>query len=118
MLCYSSERICGHRNESCDETQCVVGAQVNDLVQSFDFAVVEQCYQYSECSNYDPFIRANKAVLIAEYRTWNTVKQYCNAARVGKYSLVKKGGNKRDGSATGYDVTAFPWCSCSIGKCF
>eukprot|EP00884_Botryococcus_braunii_P011144 jgi/Botrbrau1/2002/Bobra.0052s0042.2 len=94
------------------------GDQVQDLVQSFDFAVVEQCYQYSECNSFDPFIRANKAVLIAEYRVWNTVKQSCAAATRAKYSLVKKGGNKRDGSAVGYDVRAFPWCSCSIGKCY
>jgi hypothetical protein len=38
------------------------------VVQAFDFAVVEQCYEYSECDSYRPFVTANKAVFIVEYK--------------------------------------------------
>jgi len=41
--------------------------QVSELVDYFDFSVTEQCYQYSECSSYSPFISANKPVFNAEY---------------------------------------------------
>jgi hypothetical protein len=42
--------------------------QVNDLVDDFDFAVNEQCFQYEECDLLAPFIDQGKAVLNAEYR--------------------------------------------------
>jgi hypothetical protein len=41
--------------------------QVHALLPSFDFAVVEQCFQYDECDLYEPFVAAGKAVLEAEY---------------------------------------------------
>lgn len=41
--------------------------QVGQLVQYFDFAVNEQCYEYSECGVYSSFTRQNKAVFNAEY---------------------------------------------------
>lgn len=41
--------------------------QVGQLVQYFDFAVNEQCYEYSECGVYSPFTQRNKAVFNAEY---------------------------------------------------
>jgi len=41
--------------------------QVEDLVDGFDFAVVEECFSYEECGRYSPFVRAGKAVFIAEY---------------------------------------------------
>lgn len=41
--------------------------QVEDLVDYFDFAVNEQCFEYNECDRLQPFIDANKAVLNAEY---------------------------------------------------
>lgn len=44
------------------------------VMQAHDFAVVEQCYEYNECDAYQPFIAANKAVFIVEYKgtasTW------------------------------------------------
>jgi hypothetical protein len=43
-------------------------AQINDLVDDFDFAVNEQCFQYNECDALKPFINQNKAVLNAEYK--------------------------------------------------
>jgi hypothetical protein len=41
--------------------------QVADLVEAFDFAVVEQCLAYDECDVYRPFVDAGKAVLHVEY---------------------------------------------------
>lgn len=41
--------------------------QIDDLVSYFDFAVNEQCFEYSECSTVVPFITAGKPVLNAEY---------------------------------------------------
>ena len=43
--------------------------QVMQLVDYFDFAVNEQCFQYNECDLLDVFIQNNKAVLNAEYRS-------------------------------------------------
>lgn len=42
--------------------------QIIDLVDEFDFAVNEQCFEYDECDLLDPFIDQGKAVLQAEYR--------------------------------------------------
>ena len=41
--------------------------QARELVGRFDFAVVEQCFQYHECGRFSPFIEAGKAVFEAEY---------------------------------------------------
>lgn len=41
--------------------------QVDALASDFDFAVNEQCFQFSECSAYANFIAAGKAVFNAEY---------------------------------------------------
>jgi hypothetical protein len=41
--------------------------QVLQLVEYFDFAVNEQCFEYDECALLAPFIEANKAVFNAEY---------------------------------------------------
>ncbi|MGH6616702.1 endo alpha-1,4 polygalactosaminidase [Sphingomonas sp.] len=41
--------------------------QVGALVTSFDFAVNEQCAQYSECDALRPFVSASKPVFNAEY---------------------------------------------------
>ncbi len=42
--------------------------QIDDLVAYFDFAVNEQCFEYSECDSLAPFINNGKAVLNAEYK--------------------------------------------------
>lgn len=38
------------------------------VFEAFDWALVEECYQYSDCDDYRPFVTANKAVVIVEYR--------------------------------------------------
>ncbi len=43
------------------------GRQVGDLVELFDFAVVEQCYRYGECDLYTPFAALGKPVYDIEY---------------------------------------------------
>lgn len=32
-----------------------------------DFAIVEQCHEYGECSSYSSFARSGKAVFVVEY---------------------------------------------------
>ena len=39
-----------------------------DTVAAFDWALNEECFQYSECNALAPFVRANKAVFQVEYR--------------------------------------------------
>jgi hypothetical protein len=62
--------------------------QVPQLVDVFDFAVNEQCYQYSECAALSPFINAGKAVFHIEYTT--SPASYCpTTTRLGLSSLLK-----------------------------
>lgn len=42
-------------------------AQVNDLVDYFDFAINEECFSWNECELLTPFVEAGKAVFGAEY---------------------------------------------------
>ncbi|MFI6324441.1 endo alpha-1,4 polygalactosaminidase [Nonomuraea sp. NPDC050556] len=42
-------------------------SQISDLVSFFDFAINEQCIQYSECGDYSQFTSAGKAVFQVEY---------------------------------------------------
>jgi len=53
--------------------------QVGKLLSAFDFAIVEQCFQYEECGLYEPFVRAGKAVFETEYEL--EPADYCEAAR-------------------------------------
>ena len=41
--------------------------QISELVNDYDFAVNEQCFEYQECDLLNPFIDNGKAVLNAEY---------------------------------------------------
>lgn len=41
--------------------------QLNDLVSQFDFAINEQCHEFSSCAGYQVFTSAGKAVLNIEY---------------------------------------------------
>jgi hypothetical protein len=62
--------------------------QVRSLVRSFDFAVVEQCFQFHECRAYSRFVRARKAVFVAEYRTPR--RRFCPRARRLRFSAIFK----------------------------
>ena len=49
--------------------------EVGTLKSYFDGAVSEQCNQYSECSNFSPYIAENKPVINAEYK--GTTGTFC-----------------------------------------
>lgn len=64
-------------------------AQVEDLVDDFDFAVVEECFAYRECSEYSPFVERGKAVFATEYSTKNKVTK-CQTANRLEFGLIFK----------------------------
>jgi hypothetical protein len=74
--------------------------QVEQLVGAFDFAVVEQCFQYHECGRFSPFIDAGKAVFEAEYEI--APAEYCARAEALGFSSIGKS----------YDLFARPWRPC------
>jgi hypothetical protein len=76
------------------------GGQVKQLLAGFDFAVVEQCFQYDECGTYELFVKTGKAVFEAEYELEPSA--YCDAAASLGFSAVGKS----------YDLFAQPWRPC------
>jgi hypothetical protein len=64
------------------------GPQVRDLVRSFDGAVVEECFQFGECGQYRPFIRARKPVFAIEYRRRS--RRVCRSAKRRRFSVIFK----------------------------
>jgi hypothetical protein len=76
------------------------GRQARQLVSDFDFAIVEQCFQYRECGYYKPFVRHGKAVFEAEYEL--ELGQYCETARDIHFSTIGKSA----------DLFAKPWRPC------
>jgi hypothetical protein len=74
--------------------------QVPALLGRFDFAIVEQCFQYEECGSYEPFVRGGKAVFEAEYEL--EPGDYCSAAASLGFSAIGKS----------YDLFARPWRTC------
>jgi len=77
------------------------GRQVAQLGRSFDFAIVEQCFQYGECDLYEPFVEAGKAVFETEYEL--PPARYCAAAEALDFSAIGKS----------YDLFAHPWLPCT-----
>ena len=63
-------------------------AQIPKLVDYFDFAVNEQCFQYHECGRVRPFIRAGKAVFNVEYELSRS--QFCRRAQELQFSSIRK----------------------------
>lgn len=76
------------------------GRQARQLAGLYDFAVVEQCFQYSECGQFRPFIRRNKAVFEVEYERPPTA--FCGKAKRMRFSSIGKE----------YDLFARPWRPC------
>jgi hypothetical protein len=66
--------------------------QIPQLVEWFDFAVNEECFQYGECDAMQPFIVRGKPVLSIEYGlSAQTVSRVCpKATPLGFSTLVKK----------------------------
>lgn len=76
------------------------GRQARQLVGDFDFAIVEQCFQFHECGYYKPFVRQGKAVFETEYEL--ELGQYCETAREIHFSAIGKS----------EDLFAKPWRPC------
>jgi hypothetical protein len=62
--------------------------QIASLVNDFDFAINEQCYQYKECSGYSAFVNQGKAVFGVEYQGDPAV--FCPKAKTSQFSWMKK----------------------------
>jgi hypothetical protein len=77
------------------------GRQAAELAPDFDFAIVEECFQYHECGYYkNTFIREGKAVFEAEYE--EEPSQYCKTALAIGFSSIRKA----------VDLFAKPWHPC------
>ncbi|MBP9718446.1 endo alpha-1,4 polygalactosaminidase [Candidatus Gracilibacteria bacterium] len=63
------------------------GTQAHSLSGQFDFAIVEQCFEFYECNQYNSFIEKNKAVLGVEYEL--DPKDFCPQAKRKKFSWLK-----------------------------
>ncbi|PWQ92725.1 endo alpha-1,4 polygalactosaminidase [Leucothrix pacifica] len=67
--------------------------QVSDLIDYYDFAVNEQCFEYEECDTLTPFIKAGKAVFHTEYKeeylqNEGNKKAICDQARALSFSTL------------------------------
>jgi hypothetical protein len=62
--------------------------QIKDLVNYFDFAVNEECFQYGECDTLKPFVDAGKAVFGIEYNLANS--SFCPQANTLNFDFLKK----------------------------
>ncbi|EKD63648.1 MAG: hypothetical protein ACD_51C00239G0004 [uncultured bacterium] len=61
--------------------------QIDDLVDYFDFAVNEQCFEYDECESLTEFIDQNKAVFGVEYEL--EPEEFCAQANEMDFSWLK-----------------------------
>jgi len=66
--------------------------QARALVDHFDFAITEDCFDQGWCHRMRPFVRQNKAVLAAEYTdTGAKTSEFCPRAReLGFDAILKK----------------------------
>jgi hypothetical protein len=74
--------------------------QVPQLLPSFDFAIVEECFQFDECGRFVPFVAAGKPVYEAEYEL--PPAEFCERAAALGFSAIRKS----------YDLFARPWQPC------
>ena len=63
-------------------------AQLTQLEPWYEFAINEQCSQYTECSGYDAWTQAGKAVAQVEYTV--SLATFCPSAIAGGRSGIKK----------------------------
>lgn len=75
--------------------------QAKQLVGAFDFAVVEECFQYDECDLYKPFVEAGKAVFETEYEL--PTSKFCAAANALGFASIRKN----------VELFAQPWEPCN-----
>jgi hypothetical protein len=62
--------------------------QIPELESYFDFSVDEECIEYSECAQLEPFIKARKAVFEVEYS--KTPSQFCAQLNTMKFMAMQK----------------------------
>jgi hypothetical protein len=62
--------------------------QVRALEPAFDFAVVEQCFEFEECRRYQAFVDGGKAVFAVEYD--GNPAEFCPAAAERGFSAILK----------------------------
>ncbi len=65
--------------------------QIGDLLPYFDWALDEQCFQYSTCDTLVPFVSAGKAVFDVEYSL--SPSQFCPQSSAMKFNSMKKNRN-------------------------
>jgi hypothetical protein len=78
-------------------------AFVHGMLPYIGFAIVEQCFEYSECSPFTQLIRAHKAVFEVEYNV--APSQFCGAANRLNFDALYKG----------VDLLATPRTACRFG---
>jgi len=78
-------------------------AFVHAMLPYVGFAVVEQCFEYQECSPYTQLIRAHKAVFEVEYNI--SPSQFCGQANRLNFDALYKG----------VDLLATPRTACRFG---
>jgi endo-alpha-1,4-polygalactosaminidase (GH114 family) len=64
--------------------------QLNELVNYYDWALNEQCFEYNECSAYSTFTNADMAVFGVEYATNQLPSNFCPKAQDQGMSWLKK----------------------------
>lgn len=74
--------------------------QAADLEPSFDFAINEQCQQYSECASLAPFKNAGKAIFQVEYKL--ATRKFCPQANAADRNAILKD----------LDLHDTPWTPC------
>ncbi|BAW80508.1 hypothetical protein TAO_1138 [Candidatus Nitrosoglobus terrae] len=62
--------------------------QISDLVDHYDFATNEQCFQYNECNMLLPFIQSGKPVLEIEYSI--PTSKFCPQANSMNFDALAK----------------------------
>jgi hypothetical protein len=88
--------------------------QVSALVSKFDWALNEQCNQYSECTSLTPFVTAGKAVFGVEYS--GSAGTVCPNMVNKKFSWLMKSLNL-DASGTQCCTYASGGCAKVASKC-
>jgi hypothetical protein len=66
-------------------------SQLDKLIDSFDYAIIEDCAVFGECGWYAPFIQQGKAVFQIEYTDrFASAADFCVQSRQNGYSAVLK----------------------------
>jgi hypothetical protein len=74
--------------------------QIPDLAPYFDYAINEQCQQYSECGNYTTYFAPTKAVFQVEYKL--STSKFCPQANTDNRNAILKS----------FDLFDTPWTPC------